>query len=149
MIKVAAVGYRKFPNGRDGDIIVFLPLVYQNSDKITYCHIDIVEERTTDDIPSLVETMLAKEPDVLHYANFRDPPSPKFRQTDDSTEGPDRAYINCVKSLSDLPILLSTAALRAEDIANGLEVHFLDVPFGSQQYIDKLSEVLKDNSSNI
>ena len=47
MIKTAIVGYRCFPSGGDGDMILWLPKrISSFFPDINYCHVDIVEDRS-------------------------------------------------------------------------------------------------------
>ncbi len=129
MIKTAIVGYRGYPSGGDGDMILWFPKrISSLFPDINYCHIDIVEDRRKS-IDAAVAELIALRPDVLHYANFRDTYT---------GFGFEREYISLVKELSDIPILLTTGHDRGEQIAAEFNVEFLRVPFMLETYAAKI-----------
>ncbi len=126
MVKVAIVGYREFPSVGSGDFIVWLPRrISSFYPDISFCHEDIIEDRNGKSVDESVAEMIASNPDVLHYANFRD---------SYTRSGADRQYIGLVQRLSKIPILLTTGHNDRERIAGELGVRLLDVPFRLDDY---------------
>lgn len=135
MARAAIVGYREFPSGGGRDFIAWLPgRISRLYPDISFCHVDVVEDRNGKSIDKAVSEMLALEPDVLHYANFRDSLT---------GFGFDREYITLVQRLSRIPILLTTGHDRGEEIAAELMVYFLDVPFRVDEYANRIRELSK------
>lgn len=132
MIKTAIVGYRCFPSGGDGDMILWLPKrISSFFPDINYCHVDIVEDRKKS-IDAAVAELIILRPDVLHYANFRD---------SYTGFGFDKEYISLVKEILDIPILLTTGHDRGGEIAAEFGVEFLRVPFMLEAYSNKIREL--------
>lgn len=133
MARAAIVGYREFPFGGGRDFIAWLPgRVSRLYPDISFCHVDVVEDRNGRSVDDAVAEMISSNPDVLHYANFRD---------DCTGFGFDREYIALVQRLSRIPILLTTGHDRGEKIAAELGVYFLDVPFMMDRYTNMLREL--------
>lgn len=139
MINIALVGYKRFPSGHEGDIIIWMPKALEERFRdICFHHVDVVEDRSGENISNLVGKMLNAKPDVLHYANYRDPYNESMI---------DQGYIEEVKKRSDIPILLTSGILDAETLANRLDIHYLYTPFRLKEYLNKLYE-LAEKSRN-
>lgn len=134
MVNVAIIGYEFFPHDREsGDLVVYIPDELEGDSGLHFCHVDVVERRTRG-IYEMVDEMLATGPDVVHYANYRDP----YQRGEGHV---DRPYIERVLETSDIPVLLTSALPEAEDLADELGVHFLSVPFMLQDYIDTVRKL--------
>lgn len=136
MVNVAIVGYRRLPQSRGPDeLIDFIPRELEDLENLHFCYVGIVEDMNGRDIDKLVKEMLDSNPDVLHYANYRDPYPPK--QLFDET------YIKEVqKQRYNLPILLTSSHHDAEEFAKRLGIHYMVfIDDLVQQYADKLKEI--------
>ena len=131
MVKVALVGYRNtMYAGPGGDLIELLEVAFKHFEGVELCHLSGVDDRP-DDVGKLVDEMLAANPDVLHYANFRDFYGGDF----------DTRYIEEVKRRTNIPILLTSGRPEAEPAAAELGVVFMPVPFKMSEYEDTLKEL--------
>lgn len=145
MINVALVGYREFPMGGGEDLIVSLPQMMASIESLPfrYSYTEIVEDRNENGIKDCVHQMRLSEPDVLHYANYRD----IYTGTKN-----DEDYIREVLATTKIPILLTCGQHNAADEfvkSIGIEsvgIEFLTVPFSSKEYIDKIVELAQRRS---
>ncbi len=135
MIDVALVGYREFPRGGGEDLVVSLPSLMGSIKNLPfrYCYTEIVEDRNENDIKDSVSRMKLSEPDVLHYANYRD----NYTGTKN-----DEDYIREVLATTKIPILMTCGQYNeAEKFVKSVKIEFLPVPFNLKEYVDKIVEL--------
>ena len=130
MVNVAIVGYRYLQFSRTEDLAILIPRDFEGFRGLHFCYQGIIEDNINKSISDLVDEMLSTKPDVLHYANYRDPYTNKKR---------DEKYIREVKKKSNLPILLTSGGgSQAKEFADSIGIEFLATPFGLREYLDKI-----------
>lgn len=142
-INIALVGYRKSPLKSFDDLALYLPGDLEGEEtpegeELHFCHVDIIETRGRKKIEDLVTEMLGKNPDVLHYANFRDQYP---LEENNCLYNIDEKYLSEVINRSNLGILLTSAHQDAKTFAERLGIVHMDVPFKYDAYFHQLHEL--------